>query len=733
MTDILEVKEVPTTNEDGSSAVTDWENEPTIANLHQNIKDAQSDYDRHVMDVDSWFEDIFIDKVPAVRKNQSSVAPKLIRKQAEWRYPSLSEPFLSTPDIFNIDPKGASDLERARQNELVLNNQFNTKMNKVAFIDSYVRDIVDIGTVIVKVGWDSEEEEVTKTRPVYEYNLVENPELQMQYMQYVQMQMQDPDLYANYSTPGLDQALEYFKERQLTYVPEEVGAEEYTEVIETKNQPTVEVYNYKNMIVDPSCNGDTAKANFIGERFKTSLSELRKDGKYINLDSINIEGASPLANEDYEEGKDNESFNFTDNTRKQFVVHTYWGNWDIDNSGIAKPIVASWVGDVMIRLEENPYPDKRPPFVIAVYMPVRDSVYGEPDCALLKPNQNIVGAVTRGMIDLLAKSANSQQGIRKDMLDTTNIRKFRRGDDYEFNATVDPRQGFYQHVYPEIPQSAYNMLTLQTDDAEGLTGIKAFQSGINGKSLGSTATGVRSVMDATSKREISILRRLAQGMIEIGHKVLAMNAVFLSEEETVRVTNKQFIQVRRDDLAGKFDIRLAISTAEEDNRKAEELAFMLQTTGPNSDPGEVRMIRAEIARLRKMPVLAKKIEEYQPQPDPIAQAKAQLEVKLLEAQIAKEEALAEKNHAAARLDMARIGKEASQADLNESKTGTERAKMHNLSSVTDKQDLDFLEQESGVHQERELEQLHVKHRQAIEQKQHTAETDLAAKMAESNL
>jgi hypothetical protein len=91
-------------------------------------------------------------------------------------------------------------------------------------------------------------------------------------------------------------------------------------------------------------------------------------------------------------------------------------------------------------------------------------------------------------------------------------------------------------------------------------------------------------------------------------------------------------------------------------------------------------------------------------------------VKLLEAQIAKEEALAQKNMADARLSMARIGKEASQADLNESKVGTERAKVHNLSSQTDKNDLDYLEQESGVHQERELEQLHVKHKQALEQK-----------------
>ena len=333
----------------------------------------------------------------------------------------------------------------------------------------------------------------------------------------------------------------------------------------------------------------------------------------------------------------------------------------------------------------------------------------------------------------MGKSANGQTGIRKDMLDTTNMRKFKRGEDYEFNATVDPRQGFYSHVYPEIPQAAYNMITMQNAEAESLTGIKAFSSGISGDSLGKVATGVRGVLDATSKRELSILRRLAAGLIKIGHKIISMNAVFLSETETIRITDSEFIQIRRDDLAGEFDLQLAISTAEEDNRKAEELSFMLQTTGNNMDPLLHKMILSEIAKLRKMPALAERIIEFEPQPDPIAQAKAQLEIQLLQAQITKEQTAAEKNHAAAALDMARVGKESSQAGLNASKTSTEKAKVREITSNADKQDLDFIEQESGVKQERDLEQLHLKHSHAIAQARHGAEVDVAGKVLDKVL
>jgi hypothetical protein len=148
--------------------LTDWANEPSISDLKQNLDDAALEHDGHLADVTRWLDNLYVSgsAKPKKMEGSSSIQPKLIRKQAEWRYSALSEPFLSTPDIFNVHPVTAGDRKRAQQNQLVLNNQFNTKIKKVAFIDAYVRDAVDIGTVIVKLGWDSEEEEVTSMQPV---------------------------------------------------------------------------------------------------------------------------------------------------------------------------------------------------------------------------------------------------------------------------------------------------------------------------------------------------------------------------------------------------------------------------------------------------------------------------------------------------------------------------------------------------------------------------------------
>lgn len=678
-------------NEVETTPLTNWKNAPTVKDLKQDLLDAKPTHDTQETKIGEWLDNLNVTgkaKVTAP-KNSSSIVPKLIRKQAEWRYAALSEPFLSTEDVFNVRPVTWEDREAAEQNQLVLNHQFNTHIDKTRFIDEFVRTAVDEGTVIVRVGWEFQEEEYTDNFPVVEYRI--NPELGPLHEHLAQLQAESPSQYATDVPEELNQAHELTKEQGVPIEPVITGYKEETRTRTVVNRPTLDICDYHNVIIDPTCMGDINKANFVIYSFESSLSELEKAGKYKNLDKINIEANSILGQPDHASTDGSKTFNFSDEPRKKFVVYEYWGFWDIDGSGIVKPIVASWVGDTLIRLEESPFPDKQIPFVTVQYLPVRKSVYGEPDGALLEDNQKVIGAVTRGMIDIMGKSANGQTGIRKDMLDTTNRRKFDKGQDYEFNQNVDPRQGVYMHTYPEIPQSAQFMLQLQNMEAESLTGVKAYSQGVSGASLGDVAAGVRGALDAASKRELGILRRLSAGIIKIGKKIISMNAEFLSDTEVVRVTNDEFVTIRKDDLAGNFDLKLSISTAEEDNNKAQELAFMLQTMGNNMDPSMSKMILSDIAKLRKMPDLAKRIESYEPQPDPLMQEKAQLEVELLRAQIAKENAMAMSHQAGAQLDSAKVG--------------TEQAKQGNLNSDTDLKNLNFVEQESGVKQERDIQKV----------------------------
>lgn len=671
-----------------NKALTTWTKEPTLLELKQDYSDAKPIHDAQVTKINVWLDNLNVTgkaKITTAAGN-SAIVPKLIRKQAEWRYASLSEPFLSTDDVFSVRPVTWEDRDAAKQNQLLLNHQINNVVDKIHFIDEYVRAAVDEGTVVVKIGWDFEDEEYLANFPDVEFQV--NPALAPMHEHLAQLKKESPSQYDADVPDEMKEAHDLTETNGQPIEPVIKGQKEEKRRRTIKNVPTLEICDTRNITVDPTCLGDITKASFVIESFESSLSILKKDAKYKNLDNINIGNNSILGTPDHSASQGTQTFNFSDEPRKKFVVYQYWGYRDIDGSGTVKSIVAAWVGDTLIRMEENPFPDKGIPFVIVQYLPVRRSVFGEPDGELLEDNQKVLGAVTRGMIDLMGKSANGQTGVRKDLLDATNRRKFDKGQDYEFNPNVDPRAGVFMHVYPEIPQSAQFMVAMQNQEAESLTGVKSFSQGVSGASLGDVAAGVRGALDAASKRELGILRRLSSGMVKIGRKLISMNAVFLSDEEVVRVTNDEFVKIRKDDLAGNFDLRLSISTAEVDDNKAQQLAFLLQTVGPNADPDMVKMILSDIARLRKMPDMAKKIENYQPQPDEMAQKAKELQLAKIEAEIAEIQAKTQKIMA--------------EAGLSSARSGTEGIKASHLKSVTDQANLDFVEQESGVKQERGL-------------------------------
>ena len=653
--------------------LTKWAKEPSVLALKDDLDTAKVVTDLWALKIKHWNDLRNVEGAakPKAAKTRSQVQPKLIRRLAEWRYSALSEPFLSAQKLFNADPHTFEDEDAARQNEIVLNWQFRTKMNKVKFVDEYVRTAVDEGSVIVQTGWERHTRNVKKRVPVFTY---------LEIMDEAEAEPLKAALDARAANPRsffelpveMQAAIEYFDETGVPNVAKITGSEEIEEEEVLSNKPTVKIHNPANVFIDPGCEGDITKAQFAIVSFETTQAALRKDKRYKNLDRVLWSANTILAQPDHETNTPN-ARQLRDDLRRTVVAYEYWGFYDVHGTGELVPIVATWIGDTMIRMEENPFPDQALPFVVVPYLPVKRELLGEPDAELLEDNQAIMGAVTRGMIDLMGRSANAQQGHAKGFLDAVNKRRFERGEDYEYNPNGgDPRISIFQHLYPEIPNSAITMIGLQNNEAEALSGVKAFAGGISGETYGEVAAGIKSMLDAAAKREMNILRRLAQGMIEIGVKFAMMNAVFMSEEEVIRVTNQQYVSVRREDLKGNFDIIVDIATPEVDEAKAQDLGFMLQTMGPDMDPEMSRMILAEIAELKRMPALAQKIRTYQPQPDPIQEETRKLELEKLRMEVAKLQSESELKQAQAQKALA----EADQADLDfvEQETGTKHAR-----------------------------------------------------------
>ena len=684
MKDKVELDE-ETSDKESTTKLTKWKNEPSISDLQSDLESAESIHKEHVAKTEKWLNKLAgkLDVKPI--KGRSKVQPKLIRKQAEWRYASLEEPFLSTDDLFDIDPRTGEDYEAAEDNQILLNYQFNTKIDKVAFINEYVRTCTDEGTVIVQVGWKYEKGE----REVYE-DIEMTPEQASMYL-YNEVakgnMTQEEAIATMQSGEPITKTVKRYK------------------VVTIANHPTLRVCEYDRLIIDPTCEGDLDKAQFIIVPFETNYSELKKDSTYSNLDQIFEEDGTvvkgTLDDESFYKTLTNQTgFEFKDKARKKLTAYEYYGYWDIDGKGITKPIRATWVGNTMIKLEELPYPDKKLPFVAVQFMPVRKSIYGEPDGKLIEDNQDILGAVTRGMIDIMGRSANGQTLMTKGMLDASNLKKYENGEHAYINPGFDPRVNIHMQTYPEIPNSAMQMINMQNQEAESLTGVIAFSNGISGQALGNTATGVRSALDSASKRELGILRRLSSGLEKIGRKIIAMNAEFLDDEEVIRITNKKFRTIRRDDLTGDFDLRVKISTAESDNQKIEKLAFMMQTGQQSMDPEEAKLVRAEIYKLQKMPDLADKVLNYQPQPDPVQQEMQQLQLERMRLENIKLQSEIEERNSRAIENQVDV-------ELKQAKTQNELAKAGKLTSEKDLADQEFIRRDFGVdHQQKMQEKEH---------------------------
>ena len=607
------------------------------------------------------------------KKGKSAIVSRDIKKQSEWQHATIVDPFVSTSDVIKCIPITWEDEESARQNELLLNTQFCRKFDRFNFMSKAVKVLDREGTLVVQTGWDYEDEEVTTMAEMV----------------------------------VIDEAT-----GRETIVEQEV-----TETIVKKNQPTAKVCRNEDIYIDPTCQDNLDNAQFVIYRYETDLSSLKKDGRYKNLDKV-----ARFHREDFDyDPPDETEFKFSDEPRKKLVVYEYWGNYDVNGDGIAEAIVCAWVNDVIIRLQSNPYPDGKAPFIVVPFNSVPFKIHGEANAELIGDNQKVKTAIVRGIIDNMAQSNNGQVAIRKGALDQINRKKFLAGQNFEFNGSPGD---FWQGSYNNIPGSAFDMIGLMNNEIESITGTKSFSGGINAGSLGATATGARGALDATATRRMNIVRNVAENLIKpLIRKWMSYNSEFLEDEEVVRVTNEKFVPIRRDDLDGKVDLDITISTAEDNAAKSQELSFLLQTLGPNEDPVIRRTLMADIMELMRMPDQAKRIRDYQAPQDPVQEQlkKLELERLMLENERLKAD-IADKT--------ARAQENTIDAELKRNKAAVEAAKARKLTSEADMTDLKFIKEDEGFSHLEKVEIEDLKHAQKMEAEMAKHRANLEQMMAQ---
>ena len=692
-----------------------WKNAPSVGDLRADFNAAengQNEFRIRLTDYEQIREGGPEITVTGVGK--STARPLLVRKQNEWKYPALEDPLLSAANLYNIAPRNPGDAEAAKQNSQVLNYQWNTKVNKTKLITDIIRTVVDEGTVIVKTGWESDTaiREVEEEVPVYA-----SPEESIMMMQQA---VESGQMSPEQAQAMLETGEPMVKGTEIQLVEKEVLI---------KNQPSYEVCLNANVIIDPTCDGVVSDALFAIHEYDTSYAELLADeyyeedgesfGIYHNIEHVEPDDGDP----DYDAYKSVESnnFEFVDKPRKRMRAYEYWGYWDIQGDGALVSIVATWIGNTMIRLEENPFPHGRIPFSVATYMPVKKSVWGEPDAALLKENQESIGKMTRAIHDITARQAVGQEFIDENFFPSPSQKNsYEKGNTVYYRSGFNPQQAIYRKDVQQVGSTPFDVINWQAQDASELTGTKAF-SGPGGAKMGG-AKQDRDSMDATAKRELSILRRLSDMLfVDMARMTISMNQVFLSEEEVIRVTDKEFVTIKRDDLQGEFDLKIKVSTPERDDDQANKIMTLMQTNAANMDPEISKMHYVKMAELWKIDDLAEAVANYQPQPNPQQQElmSLQIEEQKLKNAILMKQMEDTDSKIAERLSRSEENMVADSA-VKRAKAEQALATADKLRSETDILDQSFIDVQSGM-----------KRQQEVEDQQFKADTDMAKEAQKS--
>lgn len=691
-----------------------WKNSPSCTDLKADYTSAESGMEEFRAKLTQWAEtrnggaEI---KTSGVGK--STARPKLVRKNNEWKYSALEDPLLSTTKLFNVSGATYADVDAGKQNASILNYQWNTKVKKTKLVGDIVRTVVDEGTVIVKTGWDSETDiiEVEEKVPVFA-----SPEQSITMMQQA----------VSMGKMSAEEAQAMIE----TGEPMVVGSKFETverEVL-VKNQPSYEVCVTANVTIDPTCDGVVEDALFVIHEYDTSWAELKENeyykdeegeeyGSYHNLSFIKEQ-----TSEEYDEHLSDESnnFEFKDKARKRMKAYEYWGYWDIQGDGELVSIVATWVGSTLIRLEENPFPHGRLPFSVATYMPVKKSVHGEPDAELLKENQDSIGKMTRAIHDITARNAVGQEFIDEQFFPSPSQKNsYEKGNTVFYRTGFDPKRAIHRNEIQQIGSTPFDVINWQATDASELTGTRAFSGPGGAKMNGSKQD--RDSMDATAKRELGILRRISDMLVDMAKMTVAMNQVFLDETEVVRITDKEFVEIKRDDLQGDFDLRVQVSTPEKDDDQADKLMTMLQTNAASMDPNIVKRHYIKLAELWKMDDLAEELANYEPQPDPAQQELMALQIEEQKLKNALAQKQLEDYDSKIYERLSRTDENANaDATLKQAKAEQALATAAKIESETDILDQSFVYLETGD-----------KRRAEIEDMEYKAQVDAAAKEQET--
>jgi len=192
---------------------------------------------------------------------------------------------------------------------------------------------------------------------------------------------------------------------------------------------------------------------------------------------------------------------------------------------------------------------------------------------MLEHLQNLQTALMRQII--INISENNQ---RKCAFNAADISIEDLTSDNKYIPTMgNPKDALKELELLPYDQSVYQFKDSLDSLIERRSGVNRYYQGTTAEAKSSTATGVQSMISASSQRIELVARIFAEtGLKDLYRWMIRANQLFLDANQAIRVNNTPIV-IAPDDIAGKFDYGISVGLGLGDtDRKVGNLQMLIQ-------------------------------------------------------------------------------------------------------------------------------------------------------------
>jgi hypothetical protein len=308
-----------------------------------------------------------------------------------------------------------------------------------------------------------------------------------------------------------------------------------------------------------------------------------------------------------------------------YLRREQWTMYDLVGDGIARPVMAVFINNILVQIMGNPYKFKRPPFVAAEC--VRDP-FGNPAVgwsAALSEIQKFRTALLRMVSDNLNAQQNGIYEVDRNNVDDIAFQLLRHAPQGSRTPIPVRKPGSINPLSPaplaNHVLSAWEMMAVEGENRSGNT---RYSQGLDSKSLNQTATGIVSITQRSEMRMWEIAMRFSETALKpLVRMIIALNQQKLDKQSIemqfgVSVKDKdlrdylsandakaelkagEWVTISREDIGGYFTVDLDVKVGSDKQTRINNLMQYLQFVSPfvgqGVPPEAISIVAMELAK-----------------------------------------------------------------------------------------------------------------------------------------